>query len=151
MAEDGRGQARALGDWVRAAEAAFWLGVAAVALRTLPFRRLARLVGGAQPVRRPFAARPEAAEAIGRAVAAAACRAPWPILCFEKGLAAHAMLRLRGRPSVLYYGGRMDASRGLTAHVWVEVGGLGVVGAREAAGYAVLATFPPGRSAPRPT
>jgi hypothetical protein len=125
--------------------------MAAVALRTLPFSRLARVAGGARPGRPAVAVRPEAAESIGRAVAAASIRAPWPVLCFEKGLAAHAMLRLRGRPSVLYYGGRMDASRGLTAHVWVELGGLEVVGVREAAGYAVLAAFPPGPSAPRPT
>jgi hypothetical protein len=136
-----------------AAEAAFWLAMAGLALRALPFSRLARLAAWPRPGgRRRGAAGDTVAKAIGSAVEAAARRAPWPVLCFEKGLAAHAMLRLRGRPSVLCYGGRLDEEGGLTAHVWVELGGLGVVGVDEAAGYAVLATFPSLRgAATRPT
>jgi hypothetical protein len=129
-----------------AAEAALWLVMAGLALRTLPFSRLAQLAAWPRPLGRGDAD-DVAARAIGRAVEAAARRTPWPVRCFEKGLAAHAMLRRRGRPSVLYYGGRMEQERGLTAHVWVELGGLGVVGAREAASFAVLAAFP---SAPAP-
>jgi Transglutaminase-like superfamily len=129
-------------DWAIAGEAAAWLAMAGLALRTLPFARLAQLAAWPRRGGPRGNADDGAAQAIGRAVEAAARRAPWPVLCFEKGLAAHAMLRLRGQPSVLYYGGRMDQKRGLTAHVWVELSGLGVVGGREAAGFAVLARFP---------
>jgi hypothetical protein len=137
MAE--RGLARL--DWATAAEAALWLAAARVALRALPFFRLAQLAAWEGPRGQDGDADARTA-AIARAVEAAARRAPWPVRCFEKGLAAHAMLRRRGRPSVLHYGGRMDQGRGLTAHVWVELGGLAVVGGREAAGFAVLASFP---------
>jgi hypothetical protein len=134
-------------DWATAAEAAIWLALAGLALRTLPFSWLAWLAAWPHPGGRGGDAEDKAAEAIGRAVEVAARRAPWPVLCFEKGLAAHAMLRRRGRPSVLYYGGRMEPGRALTAHVWVELGGQGVVGVREAAGFVVLAAFPPPHAA----
>ena len=129
-----------MGEWLLAAEAAAWLALAGLGVRVLSFARLARFAASAgQRDDAPEASPPAA---IGRAVEAAARRAPWPVLCFEKGLAAHAMLRRRGRPSILYYGGRNDASLGLTAHVWVELDGAIVVGAGAAPGYAVLAAFP---------
>jgi hypothetical protein len=51
------------------------------------------------------------------------------------------MLRLRGRPSTLFYGGRNDAAEGLSAHVWVKVEGWSVVGG-DGSGFALLAAFP---------
>jgi hypothetical protein len=129
-------------DWALAAEAGFWLVAAGAALRTLPFSRLVDLAARPPHRRQACVADAVKAKAIGRAVEAAARRAPWPVRCFEMGLAAQAMLRLRGRPSVLYYGGRNDAARGLTAHVWVETNGLNVVGGGQATGFGVLAAFP---------
>jgi hypothetical protein len=141
MADLRQGFRRPVRGWVLAAEAAWWLAVAGVALRTLSFARLAAFATSSL-WRWQRLADPAAAAAIGRAIEAAARRAPWPVLCFEKGLAAHAMLRRRGLPSVLYYGGRNDAERGLTAHVWVGLGGSSVVGGDTAAEFAVLAAFP---------
>ncbi|HLZ83628.1 MAG TPA: lasso peptide biosynthesis B2 protein [Caulobacteraceae bacterium] len=135
-----------MGDWVLAVEGALWLGLAGLAVRTLSFARLARIASG--PWRRDGVSPAPAAAAIGRAVDAAARRAPWPVRCFEKALAAHAMLRRRGAASVLYYGGRNDASRGLTAHAWVRLGGANVVGGDSAGDFAVLAAFPPAEPAP---
>jgi hypothetical protein len=141
MAESRRAGKRAPRDWLMAAEAAVWLAVAGVALRTLSFARLARLAAAA-PSARSDASGGRTAHGIGRAIDAASRRAPWPVLCFEKGLAAHAMLRLRGLPSALYYGARNDPTRGPTAHVWVELAGVRVVGGDAAPDFAVLAAFP---------
>ena len=119
-----------------------WIAIAGLALRTLSFARLARFAAAPPRPSRGDPSDMAAAETIGRAVEAAARRAPWPVLCFEKGLAAHAMLRRRGRPSILHYGARTDALRGLAAHVWVTLAGFCVVGGAEAAGFAILACFP---------
>jgi hypothetical protein len=154
-------------EWLLAAEAALSLAGAAVALRVLSFARLAALASGEgaerlvlspawlrppslpqeprtrkeAPSSAPEAAIEEEAARIGWAVRAAAARAPWRAMCLERGLAAHFMLRRRGRASILYYGAR--AAGGLDAHVWVRLGDADVVGGEEAAAYAVLATFPP--------
>ncbi len=85
---------------------------------------------------------------IGWAVAAAARRAPWRPRCFERGLAAHLMLRRRGEDAKLCYGARNDGEQGPSAHVWVKLGDEAIVGGDEAARYALLATFPPGATTP---
>ncbi len=147
------GGRRGLGDRLLAAEAALWLAGAGVALRVLSFARVAALASGQgressirflvprRAVRAPAEPTREAAR-IGWAVAAAAARAPWRAKCFERGLAAHLMLRRRGLPSTLCYGAR--GGEALAAHVWVRLGDADVVGSEEAAAYALLARFPPG-------
>jgi hypothetical protein len=129
-------------DWILAGEAAAWLALAALALRTLSFRQLAGVVS--RRAGRASESRGDEAERVGWAVGAAAARAPWRALCFERGLAAHFMLRRRGLGPVLYYGARSDDLLGPTAHVWVRLDGRDVVGGEEAGRYAVLATFPAG-------
>lgn len=118
-------------------EAALWLILAAAAVRLVAFRTLGRFASGpvggadqADPVR------------IRRAVEAAARRAPWRTACFERGLAAQAMLRRRGQAAVLHYGARGDGDRGPSAHVWVTLKGQGVIGMEEAERFAELARYP---------
>jgi hypothetical protein len=53
------------------------------------------------------------------------------------------MLRRRGIPSVLCYGAARDDRHGLSAHVWVRVDDVDVIGGEIASRYAVLTTFPP--------
>ena len=121
-------------------EAGLWLLVARIALRTLSFARIAGLASGniaTRPATDASAAR------IAWAVETAAARAPWAALCFERALAAHALLRRRGWASRLFYGARNGDSPGPAAHVWVRSGDKAVVGGEQAAGFAVLATFPP--------
>jgi hypothetical protein len=127
--------------WLLAAEAALWLAAAGLALRLTTFARLAAAAG------RPLGA--ERLDAGGRevglvawAVDAAARRAPWTPLCFERGLAAHFMLRRRGLISTLYYGARSDDSLGPSAHVWVRHQGRDVIGCEEVSRFIELARFP---------
>ena len=52
-------------------------------------------------------------------------------------------LRRRGVDSTLYYGVAPDKQKdGLSAHVWVRVGEVDVVGADNAGDYATVGVFP---------
>lgn len=123
------------------AEASLLLGLSSLAIRLLPFRRVAQLAGRDRGT--PAAPGPEEAVApIRWAVSAAGRFAPWSPVCFQHGLAAHWMLRRRGLASTLYYGASSDPARGLIAHVWIKSGETPVIGCEEAGRYAVLAAFP---------
>ncbi len=135
---------RSIADIVLAAETAAWLVLAGLALRALSFARVAALAGGPPSSARATQMDDNTADRIGWAMEAAARRLPWRPLCFERGLAAHMMLRRRGQASMLHYGARSDGSLGPSAHVWVRLGARDVVGGEEAACFATLATFPAG-------
>lgn len=125
------------------AEAVIALGMAALAIRITPFKRLARKVGSVgdgQACRAGDAAR--AIEQARWAIKAAGPYLPWKVACFQEGLALHSMLRRRGVASYLHYGVGQSPDRGLSAHVWVTVDDRIVIGEEEAAGHACLATFP---------
>ncbi len=122
------------------AEALLTLVLASLAIRLLSFRRV---VGAAAAPERgpPPACASETARRTVWAVRAWARRVPWKAVCFQQGLAVHAMLRRRGVPSHLHYG--VSQADGLKAHVWVSAAGRDVIGGEEAAGFTCLATYPP--------
>lgn len=131
-------------DGLLLAEALGALAVASLAIRLLPFRRVAAAAarGGAEGA----AGDGEAIARVRWAVDAWGRRVPWRAVCFQRGLAAHWMLRRRGIASLLHYGvGRLESDR-LAAHVWVSVGGRDVIGGEEAPKFACLATFPDANS-----
>jgi hypothetical protein len=126
-----------LRDHVLLAEALAALAVASLAIRLLPFRRIAAFA--ARAPRRPAHASVNPAR-LRWAVRAWARRVPWKAVCFQNALAMQAMLRRRGIASVLHYGiGRED---GLKAHVWLSVGGAIVIGGDEAPRFVEIAAFP---------
>jgi len=127
--------------WVLAAEATLWLVIAGLGLRLATFARLAAAAGRPLSRRRPDDGGVDAAR-IAWAVDAVSRRAPWTPLCFERGLAAHFMLRRRGLDSTLFYGARNDDVLGPSAHVWVSLDGRAVIGGEEAPRFALLARFP---------
>jgi hypothetical protein len=118
------------------AEACLWLLVARAALLLVPFPRLARGWGAfvAQPDGGGRAGRTELsaqdaakAAAIGWAVARAARRAPFKLVCLPKAMAARWMLRCRSIPSVLHFGAA-HVSQPIEAHAWLDAGGVKVAG-----------------------
>ena len=131
---------RSASELVFFAEACATLAAASLAIRALPFRSLASLMGrGAIS----GASSHVHTNAVARAVRRASSRVPWRTVCFQEGLAVHWMLRRRGLPSHLHYGVRQAAQR-LTAHVWVEVGGAVVIGEEAPGGeHHRVAVFPP--------
>jgi hypothetical protein len=134
-------------DWRLLAEALPTLVWASLAISVLPFRRVAAAASlPRRNVRPPDAA---AARKIAWAVNAWARRVPWRAVCFQRGLAAHRMLRRRGYESVLHYGVAQSQGEGLKAHVWVALGGEAVIGGEEAPGFTCLTVFPGGSDPPR--
>src|SRR3954467_15907358 len=129
------------GDLLLLAEGLATLAAASLAIRLMPFRRLAAAAsgGGAASSGIPDDARLRklrwAVEAWGR-------RVPWRAVCFQRGLAFHRILRRRGIDSRLHYGVSPAGETGLSAHVWVSVGGRTWLGGEEAPRFALLATFP---------
>lgn len=133
-------------DWGNRAlllEAAAALTSASLAIRLLPFRRLAGRLseGGSGGAGRSLNARHEI-KRVRWAIESCAQRLPWRIVCFQKGLALHRLLQRRGVPTMLHYGVAQNPERGLTAHVWVTFEGEAIIGGEEAIGYTCLATFP---------
>ena len=112
---------------------------ASVAIRLLPFRKLAGSLSAPLANSRP--ASPDDIATLTRAIRAWSRRLPWRTLCFEQGLTAHWLLRRRGLDSALHYGAAKREGI-LKAHVWVRSGSQGVVGCEVAGDYALLARFP---------
>jgi hypothetical protein len=127
-----------LRDFGLAAEAAVSLLLARLALRTVPFRHIARASG--QDGSRAQVVGPARARAIREvrwAVAAAAGRLPGSTTCLPRALAAQVMLRRRGVITTLTYGARVRDHR-LDAHAWLADGSEGIAGHEAAADYATL-------------
>jgi Transglutaminase-like superfamily len=68
------------------------------------------------------------------------CGARMNMLCLQRALAAHAMLRRRGIASRLCLGVARQGEA-FAAHAWIEIGQDKVVGAGEAEGYTRLAAY----------
>jgi hypothetical protein len=120
-------------------EAAFLLLRAKVELAILPFAKVvkthpgrARPAGAAEQIRR-----------VGWAVETTARHSLVALTCLPQALAAWWMLQKRGHPARLLYGVSKEGETGFSAHAWVEVGGVPVVGGRAARGFTVLTSFPP--------
>jgi hypothetical protein len=138
------------GDWLLAGEALASLVWASLAIALLPFRKVAGVASQA-PVRPIASLDAGLPRRIRWAVDAWGRRVPWRAVCFQRGLAAHRMLRRRGYGSILHYGVAQQETKGLSAHVWVSLDGRPVIGGEEASGFTCLATFPEQRSDPCPT
>ena len=131
------------------AEAFVLLAACSAAIRVLPFTRVGGLASWRLGPKRPDPTVDLPAK-VAWAVRACGRRAPWRAVCFQQGLTAQIMLRRRGVDSTLYFGVALEKTSGLSAHVWVKVGDLDVVGCEEASGYAALAVFPPAPNDPAP-
>jgi hypothetical protein len=131
------------------AEAFCCLLLARLALEVFSFLRLTGLFSS--PLRKPeLSGRPRrrARKEVQTAIFYVWRRFPWKPNCFPRALAAQAMLRRRGVSTTLYYGAATLPERGLTGHVWVQDGPVGVVGHCPAQGFRVLWQYPKNISTP---
>ena len=130
-------------DWLLLVEALGCLAAASVAIRLLPFRKVATLASRRRFVNDVISADAHGQEAsrIRWAVSAVASRVPWRTVCFQKGLAAQLLLRRRRLPALLHYG-ISNRNEGLSAHVWVTSSDLPVIGSEVAHEYTCVAVFP---------
>jgi hypothetical protein len=124
-------------------EAALAIGVSSLAIRLMPFRRLARLLEWTSKYK---PTPPGSCELLvgraGWAIELASRAAPWKTLCFQKGLALHWMMRRRNVETILHYGVARQPEKGLTAHVWISFKGSDVMGGEVADQFACVASFP---------
>ncbi len=124
-------------------EATVYLLLARLALRVLPFRRIAAWLNRpSQRAELTGEERERIRKEVVWAIERTARHLPGETVCFPRGLAAQTMLRRRSISTTLYYGAATLPERGLTAHVWVQDGDEGVVGHREAGSYHILARYP---------
>jgi hypothetical protein len=128
------------------------LGLARAALLTVPFRRIAPLLGHnlQAAVAVPLAGEQEVARAlhIGRAVRTAARYTPWESQCLAQAMAARVLLGVNGLPYGLYLGVSKRGESGVSAHAWVCTGPAAVTGGRGFGQFAVVGTFVSPRVAP---
>lgn len=120
------------------AEAGLAMLAASLAVRLVPFDRLARALERTVPS--PAAADAATAYWIRRSVGAWGRRLPWRAKCFEQGLAASWMLRRRKLRYSLHYGAA-NRPGAVAAHVWVSSGDEPVVGHESQEEFAPLARF----------
>jgi hypothetical protein len=125
-------------------EAVLWLGLARLALRLLPFRRLAPYLGipcHETPATNPAQPAASSALTVTRALQRAARNLPWECTCLVQGLAGKAMLRRRGLPSTLYLGVAKDKDANLCAHAWLRCGSVILTGREAENRFTVISAF----------
>lgn len=125
-------------EWFLMAETLLLLAAASAMVRLLPFRRIVSLAQS--PLRAPSGSTADL-DRLRRAVEAWARRVPWRAVCIQCALALHLLLRRRGIGSELHYGIRNGADRPLSAHVWLSVDGVTLIGGEAAADHVPVATF----------
>ena len=128
------------------AEAVVGLVVVKIAIRILPFRHTARLVGLTRDATESGVTDRQLARAerIGWAIRTAAVRLPWTSTSLVRALAAAALLRPRGIPAQLHLGVATAVlhNGGFAAHSWISCDGRVLVGDRpHLDGYAVVGTY----------
>lgn len=122
------------------------IGLARIAVLSIPFRRLARWLGhdtrGRAVTLLLDPAQTARARRISRVIHLAARYAPWQSNCLAQSIVARLMLGLHGIPYTLYFGLARDTkSSGLTAHAWVTAGSVHVTDGVSFNRYTVVGVF----------
>jgi hypothetical protein len=132
------------------AVAVAYLLLARLSLIFMPFPRLARHLGTLVSPSDPRASshgtcaspvHTRLAKEIGWAVTCAARYVPFRALCLPQAIAAQAMLRQRGVPSVMHFGAARGADKPLDAHAWLDAAGVEVTGYPVAEIFTEIACF----------
>lgn len=134
-------------------QAIAWLGLARLAINTVPFARLTRRLGPSGIESAPEIPDSELVEArrIAWAVQTASCYTPWKSNCLPGAIAAKHLLRRRGIASTLYLGAAFKARTELEAHAWLRCGSLYVTGGAGHLRFGTVAVFGSSSLPLRPT
>ncbi len=129
-----------------AIEAYWWLWLAMLLVRFVPFRWWSRWLGqlGHATSDGDLAAPDYTVRRVKWAIAAAGAQVPWHSTCLMNAFAGKMLLRRRRVASTVYLGARrsQDAlNTRLAAHAWLRVGSQIILGADEAAYYQPVAWF----------
>ncbi len=112
-------------------EAVFMLGLARLAVLTLPFRWVMRISGDhlGQSSDDVLLADAETAERVAWAIQGMRYHTPWDSNCLARAIAGQQMLRRRGVESTLYIGVDNNMPRSFETHAWLRCGGRILTGA----------------------
>lgn len=130
-------------DWLLLAEAGWWMGVARLAVVTLPFRWVMR-AGGTHMAESPRELDPRRAEQVERvawAVNTVRLFTPWDSNCLAQALAGARMLQRRGIASTIYLGVTAASPQELGAHAWLRCGAKVITGDRQLDTYTAVSSF----------
>lgn len=128
-------------DKLRAAEAFVCLGLARLAVLTVPLRLLARVLGQTPtPSDEPTAGEAPAASTLSLAaiVERVANHTPWSSNCLARAVAATLMLRRRGVRTRIYFGVARDDAGEIEAHAWTRSGHAILTGRNRIGRYTVV-------------
>ena len=124
-------------------EAWAWLGLARLAVLTIPFRWILRgldqktttATGVPQPSQQA------AIQQVAWAIRVVSRRTPWQSNCLAQALAGQVMLRRRQIAGTLYLGVTKEGSNALAAHAWLRSNEMIVTGGGQLDRYSVVASF----------
>lgn len=119
-----------------------WLGLSRLMIKTVPFRRIAPMLGhtmGETPSHQSL--KTDLPSQIAWAVRTASRYTPWESKCLAQALAARMMLKRRQFPTTIYLGVLKDDKAGLKAHAWIRCGERILTGAQGRQQFTVVATF----------
>lgn len=130
-------------DWFLLAEAALLMGLARMAVLTLPFRWVMRACGthmAESPLNLP-AGDAEAAARVAWAIDTMRLFTPWDSNCLAQAIASARMLQRRGVATTTYLGVASGQKNDLDAHAWVRCGEKIILGEQNHTPYAAVSSF----------
>ncbi|HEX2952475.1 MAG TPA: lasso peptide biosynthesis B2 protein [Bacillota bacterium] len=124
-------------------EAGFLTGVARLAILSVPFKRLAPILGrsGGESPYQMREAELKTARTVGQTVRVMSRHTPWQSKCLVQAATAQFMLRRRGISATMYLGMAKNEDGKLIAHAWLRCGELIVTGGTELKSYAIVGQF----------
>jgi hypothetical protein len=130
-------------DWLLLAEAGVLLGLARLAVLTLPFRWVMRACGVhmAESAREIDPAEQKQVERVVWAVDTARLFTPWDSNCLAQAIAGARMLRRRGIAATTYLGVTAAGPQELGAHAWLRAGPNVILGDRQLDDYTAVSSF----------
>lgn len=125
-------------------EALLRLGMARLAVKTLPFKMVVLLLGESDretPNEVLTTDHAETARQVALAIRRVKRFTPWDSNCLAQAITANQMLWSRGVPATVYLGAALGGAKGMIAHAWVRSGRLIVTGNEGLRRYGIVARF----------
>lgn len=120
------------------------LGLARLAVKTMPYARLEQRMGerhAESPLELADGRREDVRE-VKRAIRQVSAHTPWTSNCFPQALVAQWLLRRRRVPITIYLGAAFSKeTAALTAHAWSRCGPIYVTGGASAASYEAVMSY----------
>ena len=124
-------------------EAFFLSGLIRLAILTIPFRFLARLLGRQNINRKLKHTRnsKEKIEIILWAIETVSGRTPWKSTCLVQAICGKIMLKIRKQKSTLFLGVAKDDRQGIKTHAWLSAGDTTFLKTANPDEYTIVASF----------